>query len=96
MAVTYESFTLKYSAFSSADEAMVTAHLDQLTALYQGSMSETQRDLLVELSLADTLARLPEARDMQLVAKDDSTVWSRQRDIMIRVAAISRRHVLRG
>lgn len=70
---------------------MVDAHLTRSIAAVKGEMSESDRDTLVKLDLADTLARSPFAKDLKLVASDGSTVYSQARRRLLTKVTLHRR-----
>ncbi len=89
--MTLAEFRVLYPEYRGATDALAQAHLDQETAATQGEMTDADRDLLVGLRTADTLAFSPFARDLKLVNKDGSSTYSKRLKQALTKVTIHRR-----
>jgi hypothetical protein len=79
MTATVAAFIVAYPEFSKAPTAMLTAQLAFAEATVSDTWVAAQRDFVVYLTLADTLACSPWGRDAQLIAADAKTSTYRLR-----------------
>jgi hypothetical protein len=76
--VTAASFRLEYPEFENAGDDLVLPKLAAAAVRTDARFFGAKYDHALGLRTADLLARSPFARDMQLIAKDDTTTYSRQ------------------
>jgi hypothetical protein len=73
--------------FQSAPDSLINAHLQQALGSTLGALESGEKDLIVLLKTAHSLALSPFSRDLKLASDDGTTVYSSRLATATRSAA---------